>query len=510
MVDILLTDIYMPGMSGLEMHEIIHGSNPNCHAIFLTGYDEFDDIYRATRAQNTRYLSKTEEDGEIVRAVLETARKLTKEKEWIDQSLLGQNMLQMLGQRELMLRILLGGYGPDDLTERQLRWHGVPFMPEEPVILLTGGITETPKGQHPAERMDMLNRMYALFHSQFSRGFELVQIDCRPAIIVWVLQRRPSGGAMSLPKLRSMLEDYSSACYETQGVGLSFLVCEKPMRLSELSRRFAQAESSIGIMLGRERGMVLSADGEANEALPPQIEEAGMREALRALAGLQVALEQGSREKVNAQLGRILPALAASKSRHSLQAAELFFGISSVLAGCINRLRIMDEIAFKISIGRLTVWSDFADWQEAADYFSQLCGIVVGILENKFHTGGDVVGRVTEYIDQHLGEDLSLTKIGESVNYNPAYLSRVFKRVTGKNISAAITQRRLRKATGLLLGTNQTVAQIAHQCGIGNAQYFITVFRKHYGATPQEYRVSEIPEISGRAPQIDAKNRGMV
>jgi hypothetical protein len=101
----------------------------------------------------------------------------------------------------------------------------------------------------------------------------------------------------------------------------------------------------------------------------------------------------------------------------------------------------------------------------------------------------------------------------EKLEYRPNCLmmDRAFGTCGARNTKYnPIGKLKVRKATGLLLGTNQTVAQIAHQRGIENAQYFITVFRKHYGATPQECRVSEIPEISGRAPQIDAKNQRVV
>jgi two-component system response regulator YesN len=490
-VDILLSDIYMPGMSGLEMLDVIHQTNPNCHVVFLTGYNEFDDIYRATRSRNARYLSKTEGDGEIVRAVLDAARELTAEKERIDESLLQQNMIKMLSQRELMLRLLLGEHDQSDLSAERLRWYGIPFDPARPVLLLSGRITETPDSLRPAARMEILNRMCLLFHSQFSHGYEQVQTDCRPSLLVWVLQPKNKDGAVSTPKLRSMLEDFSAACYDALKIGLSFLLYEKPIPLSELSLRFSQAEDSLGALLGQERGIILSADGKTNDALPPAVEANGLREGLRALAGLQTALEQGNREKAGRALEKILPALAGFRSRHSLQAAELYFGIANVLTACINRMRIMEEIAFQISLGRLSAWFDFASWQEAADYLRKLCDVVIGILENKLRTGGDVVERVTDFISQHLGEDLSLTRIGECVNYNPAYLSRVFKRVTGKNISAIITERRLQKAIGLLLRTNDTIAHIAALCGIENPQYFITVFRKYYGTAPQEFRMAE-------------------
>ncbi|MFV0401213.1 MAG: response regulator [Oscillospiraceae bacterium] len=408
-VDILLSDIYMPGKSGLEMVEEIHESNPFCHVVFLTGYSEYDDIYRATRSRNTRYLSKTEEDEVIVGAVVEAARELTMEKERIDRTRLDQNMLLMLSQRELMLRLLQGEHDPADLTRERLRWYGIPLQPEQPVLLLTGRITETPDTFKPSVRLDVLNHMCLLFQTQFARSCELVQVDYRPSVLVWILQFRKTGEIPPVAKLRAMLEDFSAACYDTLEIGISLLIQEQPVELSKLSLHLSRAEESVGFLLSQERGIVLVAGGEVNDTLPQAGERINLHDAMRALTALQVSLEQGNRQKATQAMDKVLPVLAGFQSRYNLQAAELYFGIANVLIGCINRLNIMEEVAFQISLGRLSVWSDFATWQETAEYLGKLCDAVIGILEHKTRTGGDVVQRVTAFIDNHLGEDLSLT-----------------------------------------------------------------------------------------------------
>lgn len=68
-VDILLSDIRMPGISGFDLAEHSFQSNPDCHVIFLSGYADFDYIYRASR-KNVKYLLKTEDDDVILETVL--------------------------------------------------------------------------------------------------------------------------------------------------------------------------------------------------------------------------------------------------------------------------------------------------------------------------------------------------------------------------------------------------------------------------------------------------------
>src|SRR5690606_14704865 len=61
-VDIVLTDIRMPGIDGLELLEIIHRSWPQCRVIFLTGYDEFEYVYKAIQHKAVNYILKIEDN----------------------------------------------------------------------------------------------------------------------------------------------------------------------------------------------------------------------------------------------------------------------------------------------------------------------------------------------------------------------------------------------------------------------------------------------------------------
>lgn len=69
--DLLMTDMRMPGMSGLEMAQKMmqHQGNHQMKVIFLTGYSDFDSLYRINKMQNAQYLLKNEEDCEIVSAI---------------------------------------------------------------------------------------------------------------------------------------------------------------------------------------------------------------------------------------------------------------------------------------------------------------------------------------------------------------------------------------------------------------------------------------------------------
>ena len=75
-IDIVLTDIRMPGLSGLQLLERIRGRWPLCRVIFLTGYNEFDYVYSAIKYDGVGYLLKTEEDEVILNTVRQAVNEL--------------------------------------------------------------------------------------------------------------------------------------------------------------------------------------------------------------------------------------------------------------------------------------------------------------------------------------------------------------------------------------------------------------------------------------------------
>ncbi|MEK4057487.1 bifunctional transcriptional activator/DNA repair enzyme AdaA [Paenibacillus sp. FSL F4-0087] len=95
---------------------------------------------------------------------------------------------------------------------------------------------------------------------------------------------------------------------------------------------------------------------------------------------------------------------------------------------------------------------------------------------------------VTDYIEHHFAESLTLDILANVSHGSPYHLHRVFKRITGLTPVEYIQEKRVTQARKLLESTRLTVTDIGRQVGIANPAYFITVFRKHTGSTPANYR----------------------
>lgn len=97
--------------------------------------------------------------------------------------------------------------------------------------------------------------------------------------------------------------------------------------------------------------------------------------------------------------------------------------------------------------------------------------------------------QITEYIDSNFQEKLTLQTLADVCHGSPYHLQRTFKRVRGISPNEYIEHTRINKAIELLIHTNTPIATIGLAVGMKNTAYFVTLFKKKIGFTPNEYRI---------------------
>lgn len=100
------------------------------------------------------------------------------------------------------------------------------------------------------------------------------------------------------------------------------------------------------------------------------------------------------------------------------------------------------------------------------------------------------------YIEEHLGEELSLSKVASHVIINRNHLCEKFKEVTGVNFTDYIARRRFLKACRLLRFRELRISEIAFEVGFQSLSQFNRVFKKLYGGSPSEYRARQCEKDS--------------
>ena len=77
--------------------------------------------------------------------------------------------------------------------------------------------------------------------------------------------------------------------------------------------------------------------------------------------------------------------------------------------------------------------------------------------------------------------------MAEYASFSPIHFHNCFRRATGKNLREYVEEERIRRALGLLVGTDLTLAQIAYECGFSSQSYFSAAFKRKMKLPPREY-----------------------
>lgn len=186
-IDVVLSDIRMPGMSGLELIRQVSQNWPQCKVIFLTGYSEFETIYDASKYQFVSYLLKTEEDDAIIDSVRKALQLV--EKEMSDK----QSKISSFEPREYAQYL----YDQKCIYERIFCCNDefvfpsntmLPIDMEKPVFIVLGRTDGTLKSKTHFEQAEIMLMLDALVGQYFSNRFNYAFLEWDKYTLLWLLQ----------------------------------------------------------------------------------------------------------------------------------------------------------------------------------------------------------------------------------------------------------------------------------------------------------------------------------
>lgn len=122
-------------------------------------------------------------------------------------------------------------------------------------------------------------------------------------------------------------------------------------------------------------------------------------------------------------------------------------------------------------------------------WFQRLIRLTTAYIEQETNAKGNHhISKIIEIIEREYGQDISLNTVAEQLNLNPAYISRLFKQITGQPFIDVLKKVRIEKSKELLVQSDLKIGEIGKQVGYSNSYYFIKVFKEMIGLTPGEYK----------------------
>ncbi|OUS75529.1 hypothetical protein B1748_16845 [Paenibacillus sp. MY03] len=500
-VDIVISDIKMPGMSGLDMLKQIKDHWPRCKVILLTSYSDFKYSKDAISLGAFDYILKTEDDEKIVESVDKAIRSLNEEferdelyaktKEQLRESL--PNM-----QRAFLGDILRGKQVSAEVRKNQFDLLQIPLDPSKPVFVTIGRIDGQTGDNLEPEEIQSIYLVQHVFEEYAPNLFRYFAIPNEPSKCIWLIQPVKSGTESdtlsdTFPDLLlGIFENVQNTCRNLFQITLSILIGRKPVIWRDIAQKYDDLCLELGWGLGVNREILVTDDELADRAggSDADFSEEGEEERPRfeRLNRLTDYLENNQRwlffqtfeEYLDVSFDNKTPVYYRLGYLHGL-ASTLVYYISKT-----NRRAIAREL---YDPKRIYTAIDSKSASEIKSRFTEAALYIFDCIEKeRREQSHGVIEKIHDYVEHNLMNDVSLKTLAERANFNSSYLSRLYKQMTGRGLREYVLDLKLERAQFMLLESDMKVQDIAQAVGYQSSLAFIRFFKSQVQMTPQEYR----------------------
>lgn len=498
-INIMITDIRMPGMNGLELIQCVRSISEKIKCVVLSGFNDFEYAKQAIQYKTVGYLMKPVDTQELISLIEQIHREL--QNEW-NVNEVYQNALYALRENipflraQVLMDLLQGRHISSSVLCKKMKMLELAITCDDYVCMMV----IRPDEEMTNEEGDNLSLIeYAITNMTeevFRETFNLWH--CKDAngylvFLVSVNSRQLDKSAEDQTKVtyRRQLEDYVEELQKKTRIYLkrkvSVVIVNQWSRVSEqIAPMYQTAITGIRKHIGSEKEWFVMVSSDA---------EIGQTSSLQSLYEpplLLHLLESGRWEMAEDRLGLIFVELKAMWRESPEYLSEVFFFIT----GAFMRISHKNGRQLQAMIGdygkKLQQNRPFYSFDQLRDWVFHVFRLIQKHLQKDPNESEmTVVERIQTYIEQHMDGDASLQAIACHVGLHPAYLSKVYKMETGTGISDYVMKVKMEKAVELLRSKNEKIYNIASQLGYHTPHYFIKVFKKYYGVTPQEFKQSQ-------------------
>ena len=489
-VDIAIMDINMPQMTGLELYEIVREKWPQCKVIFLTGYSEFDYVYKVHT--HARYVLKADREEVLLEAVRDSIQEIENDMIIARVSDFDPGFKQRAGlyRSSCFIVSLLEQYTDTHfVTNEILRDMNITLDIGKKMFVLMLDCEEIAsasfeRGQLLAEKVSVLSEKY------FLRGMRYGAASYKNKYLFLMLQwPEEVPDEIGLRRLEGYSSLFQSALQLNAAASVAVLIAGRSMYFEEAIACFGLLYDGIAAVESGDTQILTRTDHGGPRDYRRTLSETSRQRIYRSMLKLDAFLESSNQEEVLSLIREIKSAAQGVSSMHDLFLLEIYCRISTLLLKVIQQYAISEQLAFRIGIMDLYNISSHHSWEQAFSYLEKVVNAVFDLHEKKrLEQQEDLVVRVQRYIQSHLSGDTSLTGIADYFHFSREYLLRVFKKETGVTILQYINDLKAEQAKELLQNPDLPVKEIAQMLGFGSTSYFIRFFKSKVGLSPKLYR----------------------
>lgn len=480
-LDIMVTDIQMPDMSGLQLAGQVKRQFPDIKTIILTGYDDFEYARESIDCGVFKYLVKPVPNEQLLAVVREA--KALRERELSEKhsmALMESRWNEHLPHlRHMFYKNWLNGRYSQWEIEKQSRDLQLSLDGKQawPIVFDMDPIPEGNSRFRANDRMLVQFSLYTVARDVFD-GMDCVTLQDDDGVTAAIFFAPPDETEWKQrvkQQVGRLLETIKDCLKLTASAGIGHPVADKLL----LPRAYKQSRMALQERLIYGNDMAIHYRDDA-----PVCDSWTMMNDLE--KQLEVAVETGDVEGMNAVAGRVME-LGFAEYVPVTDAKEVLLRIVCRLA------HIVHSHGWTL---RETLGEDYRDFEhfhelltrdQIGEWLQRMTGRISREIARRRRSGTQItVQEMMRFIRERLHEeDLSLYMVADKLYVNYSYLSRIFKKLTGQSFSEYVLRLRMEKAKQLLANGDK-VYDAAKQVGYRHVNYFSKAFAKYWGIKPSE------------------------
>lgn len=460
--DILITDVKMPFIDGMELATKARSLYPDIQIIFFSGYDDFDFVKKALSLRAVNYILKPVKPAEFqntISSVLQDIKKLEKEQEQRETN-------TAFLKNHILYRLI--NKTPIDILKNEYPSINFSFLSDYSRLILMQ--FEEPFFDRLPREEDTL-----FFYEQLRKITPNYSYDCINLNPFQILLLFKEAGNNLVPYMHIATE-IQKQIYSEYGINCYMSISKELLRPSEIPKLYDEVEQYLEDRFYYPDTYIYPIDTSIKE------NKEYLEEDEHLLQAIQTAIQYVDTFNFIQNMNKLFQKY---HKKQEISHVYVRFVFSRLLQILCKSVPSYNEKAINNKIEAIYSCQHFSEIEDILTYVQDE---VIKKLEEEEQSPKHVIHIVQQYINEHYGEDLSLNMLAEKVYLSSGYLSELFIQETGNGINKYIKNLRMEKAKALLLETNMKINDICKTVGYVNLSYFCRSFREHFGSSPEKYR----------------------
>lgn len=479
--DILITDIRMPEMNGLELCRYIYEKNFDIKMIVLTGYDDFEYAKQAITYKVNDFLLKPVGAEKLIEAVAKIIKEINQERIKLEEEKLYKNLVSSninIMQKKFINNVLKNELTiEDDIINRGQQIKVDLSGPSYQVFVCE--IDDYRKLKRKYSKLEIkeitqktIDDLKA-FMNQDILNIRLEEIENEKIIFEGIINIKADCN-----HIENNFWEFIDTIKIRSGISLTVGLGRVYQEINKINCSYIEAKAALMNKIYVGKSKVIN----AKEQISRTLDEKYIGENVDIQSAIINSVKEKDEQNLKLNIKRLYYNLTSREV--SFESVKLL--IMKIMMKVIN-LNIVEDGNIEL------IYTSFIKELDYCEIIKDMMIILEKSLINLIETSQinnckSIIDIAISYIEKNYNEAITLEQLSKITFVTPNYISRIFKEETGKNFKEYLNEYRVNKAKQFLNDNVYKSYEIAEKVGYKDYKYFSTIFKKYTGLSPSKYK----------------------